>query len=198
MVGTTIEELQCCIVLTENNLQAIESNLALAKSCQEDKMNATTKACNQMRDRNNQLLESQQWLETLLLELDNPTCESKEKLQHKIEAKKGVLKVFQGLVDARVLAYELFWKESKVTWNVLYALEGRRVIVFQQNDNVVWSLLNTIQKGLVNYACIRLPCVLVENNEPRCVWVEHCPFFGLGFQPLWVGPIASCKHVYHN
>jgi hypothetical protein len=60
MVGTTIEELQCCIVLTENNLQAIESNLALAKSCQEDKMNATTKACNQMRDRNNQLLESQQ------------------------------------------------------------------------------------------------------------------------------------------
>jgi hypothetical protein len=29
-------------------------------------MNATAKACNQMKDRNNQLLESQQWLETLL------------------------------------------------------------------------------------------------------------------------------------
>jgi len=47
-------------MLSKKNLQAIESNLALAKSCQEEKMNATAKACNQMKDRNNQLLESQQ------------------------------------------------------------------------------------------------------------------------------------------
>jgi hypothetical protein len=60
MVGVTIEELQRYIMLSKKNLQAIESNLALAKSCQEEKMNATAKACNQMKDRNNQLLESQQ------------------------------------------------------------------------------------------------------------------------------------------
>jgi hypothetical protein len=118
-------------------------------------------------------------------------------LQHKIEAKKNILKVFQGFVDSGVSTYEKVCKESKVTWNVLYALEGK-LLVSQRNDNVAWSLPSKVHKGLVASICIPFPCVLVDSNEMTCVWVEHCPFCGLGFQPLWARLITSCKHVYHS
>jgi hypothetical protein len=65
MVGVIVEEIQCSIALVEKNLQAVENNLVLAKSCQKEKMFATTKACNQMEDCNNNPIELQQRLETL-------------------------------------------------------------------------------------------------------------------------------------
>lgn len=65
MVGVIVEEIQCYIALVEKNLQAVENNLVLVKSCQKEKMFATTKACNQMEDHNNNPLELQQQLETL-------------------------------------------------------------------------------------------------------------------------------------
>ncbi len=27
--------------------------------------------------------------------------------------------------------------------------------------------------------------------------VEHCPYYGLGFVPMWACTLASCKHFYH-
>jgi hypothetical protein len=60
MVGGIVVEIQCYIALVEKNLQAIKSNLALAKSCQKDKAFVATKACNQMEDYKNNFLESQQ------------------------------------------------------------------------------------------------------------------------------------------
>jgi hypothetical protein len=129
--------------------------------------------------------------------MQNATCENKEKLKHKIEAKKSILKVFRGLANSGVSTYEKVCKELEVTNNVLYAMEGK-FLISQRNDNIAWSLLSRVQKGLVTFTCNPLPCALVESNEPMCVWVEHCPFCGLGFQPLWARLIASCKHVYHS
>jgi hypothetical protein len=60
MASVIVEEIQCYIGLVEKNLQVIESNLALAKSHQENKVFVTINACNQMEDRNNNLLKSQQ------------------------------------------------------------------------------------------------------------------------------------------
>lgn len=110
MVGAIVVEIQCYIVLVKRNLQAEKNNLALAKSHQEEKAFVATKACNQMEDHNNNLLESQR-LETLLAKMQNATCENKEKLQHKIKVEKGSLKVFKGLIDSRVSTYEDVHKE---------------------------------------------------------------------------------------
>jgi hypothetical protein len=27
--------------------------------------------------------------------------------------------------------------------------------------------------------------------------IERCPYYGLRFSPVWVGKLASCKHLYH-
>jgi HPt (histidine-containing phosphotransfer) domain-containing protein len=66
-----------------------KNNLALAKSHQEEKAFAATKACNQMEDCNSNLLESHQQFETLLAKMQNATCENKKELQHKIETRKA-------------------------------------------------------------------------------------------------------------
>ncbi len=180
MASVIVEEIQCYIGLVEKNLQVIESNLALAKSHQENKVFVTINACNQMEDRNNNLLKSQQWLETLLAKMQNATIENKEELQHKIGEEIGILKVFQGLADSGVSTNEKVHKESEVIGNVLYALEGK-LLVFQWNDNTARSLFSRVQKRLVTSIFIPFPCALEESNELTCVWVEHCPFWGLAF-----------------
>jgi hypothetical protein len=45
-----------------------------------------------------------------------------------------------------------------------------------------------------------LPKIVEENNvdAQAYIWVEHYPFWWLGFEPLWAGQIAFCKHVYHD
>jgi hypothetical protein len=62
----------------------------------------------------------------------------------------------------------------------LYALEGK-LLVFQWNDNTARSLFSRVQKRLVTSIFIPFPCALEESNELTCVWVEHCPFWGLAF-----------------
>jgi len=60
--------------------------------------------------------------------------------------------------------------------------------------------LDKLQKGLGLARMISLPLDIIERNNVKaqaCIWVEHCPFFRLGFEPLWARQIASCKHVYH-
>ncbi len=74
----------------------------------------------------------------------------------------------------------------------------RKLIVLQQNVSVAQSFRN-IKKGLVLSTCIPLPFVdLEDSNEPTYLWVDNCPFCGLGFKLLWVGQITPCKHVYHG
>jgi hypothetical protein len=46
------------------------------------------------------------------------------------------------------------------------------------------SLIRSI-KGLVTSSCIPLPSPNLESNEPTCLWVEHYPFYGLDFKPLF-------------
>lgn len=44
-----------------------------------------------------------------------------------------------------------------------------------------------------------LPSHLVEHNDvgfKECFLIDHCPYCWLGFSPMWVRKIASCKHVY--
>ncbi len=94
--------------------------------------------------------------------------------------------------------YEKLNKASNKEGGVLYVLEGKWVVL-QQNINVAQSLFSRVQRGLVTSACIPLPFVDLEiSNEPSCLWVENYPYCGLGFKLLWVGQIASCKHVYHG
>jgi hypothetical protein len=62
MAGVIVDEIQCYIALAKKNLQVTESNLTLAKSCQEKKAFVTATACNQMEDHNNNLFELQQRL----------------------------------------------------------------------------------------------------------------------------------------
>ncbi len=81
-----------------------------------------------MEDQNNNPLKLQQRLETLLAKMKNATCENKEELQHKIKAKKNILKVFKGFAYSRISTYEKVRKESKVIGNVLYALEGKLLV----------------------------------------------------------------------
>jgi hypothetical protein len=45
-----------------------------------------------------------------------------------------------------------------------------------------------------------LPTSCVECNEigfQECFIIEQCPFYGLGFSHVWLGKLASCKHLYH-
>jgi hypothetical protein len=74
----------------------------------------------------------------------------------------------------------------------LYALEGK-LVVSQQNDSVTQSLFNKVHKRLVISFCIPFPLPSLESNELTCLWVEHYPFYGLCFKPLFL-----IKHVYHN
>ncbi len=65
---------------------------------------------------------------------------------------------------------------------------------------MIVAFLDKLQKGLGLARMISLPPNIVERNNVNaqaCIWVEHCPFSRLGFEPLWVGQIAFCKHVYH-
>jgi len=97
-----------------------------------------------------------------------------------------------------VSTYEKLSKASNKEGGVMYVLEGKWVIL-QRNVNVAQSLFSRVQRGLVTSACIPLLFVDLEiSNEPSCLWVENYPFCGLGFKLLWVGQIASCKHVYHG
>jgi hypothetical protein len=60
--------------------------------------------------------------------------------------------------------------------------------------------LDKLQKALGLVRMISLPPNIIEGNNVKaqaCIWVEHYPFFRLGFEPLWARQIASCKHVYH-
>jgi hypothetical protein len=45
-----------------------------------------------------------------------------------------------------------------------------------------------------------LPSHLVEVNNlgfKKCLMIECCPYYGLGFSLMWLRTIASCKHLYH-
>ncbi len=60
--------------------------------------------------------------------------------------------------------------------------------------------MDKLQKALGLARMISLPPNIIEGNNVKaqaCIWVEHCPFFRLVFEPLWAGQITSHKHVYH-
>jgi hypothetical protein len=88
-------------------------------------------------------------------------------------------------------------------------LEGMGSSMFRSKQNVVLSkwhhdlailLLSKVRTCLGLCKVVPSPSNIVEDNvveDHSCVWVEHYPFCGLGFEPLWVGQIASCKRVYH-
>jgi hypothetical protein len=65
---------------------------------------------------------------------------------------------------------------------------------------MIVAFLDKLQKGLGLARMISLPPNIIEGNNVKaqvCIWVEHCPFFRLVFEHLWVGQITSYKHVYH-
>jgi len=77
----------------------------------------------------------------------------------------------------------------------------QKIIVTKRNWDGARSLFSSIQSGLGQkiYVC-HLPTNLVEKNDvgfQECLMVERCPCCGLGFTPMWVGKLASCKHFYH-
>ncbi len=84
-----------------------------------------------------------------------------------------------------------------------YSLE-HKVVASKRRHDVVVALLDKLQKGLGLARMILLPPNIVEGNNVNaqaCIWVEHCPFSRLGFEPLWVGQIAShvwCVHAHFS
>ncbi len=72
-------------------------------------------------------------------------------------------------------------------------------IFVNRNHDVIRPLYSNFQRSLF---CQDLIATLFSNlvnklgfEEPLLIGL--CPFCGLGFTPLWVGKIISCKHVYH-
>jgi hypothetical protein len=89
-------------------------------------------------------------------------------------------------------------KASNKERGVLYVLE-EKLAILQWNVNATHSFHSKVQKGLDTPPCIPLPSANLEiSNEPTYLWIENYPFYGLSFKFLWVGQIASCKHVYHG
>ncbi len=68
-----------------------------------------------------------------------------------------------------------------------YSLE-HKVVASKRYHDVVVALLDKLQKGLGLAKMISLPPNIVEGNNVNaqpCIWVEHCLFSRLGFEPLW-------------
>jgi hypothetical protein len=45
-----------------------------------------------------------------------------------------------------------------------------------------------------------LTSILIDHNEvgfKECIVIKQCPFYRLGFPDVWVGKLASYKHLYH-
>jgi hypothetical protein len=87
-------------------------------------------------------------------------------------------------------------------------LKGMGSSIFRSKQNVAPSkwhyltilLMSKVRTCLGLCKVVPLPSNIVEDNvvkDQSCWWVEHYPFCGLGFEPLWARQIASCKHVYH-
>jgi hypothetical protein len=110
-----------------------------------------------------------------------------------------VVAYLQSLIEGGKSTYEATNKVSKGACSNQYNLE-HKVVVSKRHHDVAIALLDKLQKGLGLARMIPLPPNIVEKNNVNaqvCIWVEHCPFFRLGFEPFWARQIASCKHVYH-
>jgi hypothetical protein len=61
--------------------------------------------------------------------------------------------------------------------------------------------MNQIQRGFILKKAPLQPYVALQDaKKSRKEWlsIKNYVFFGLGFAPVWVVMMHSCKHVYHD
>jgi hypothetical protein len=110
-----------------------------------------------------------------------------------------VVDYLQSLIESGKSTYEAMNKVLEGVGSNQYILE-HKLATSKIHHDVAIALLDKLQKGLGLARMIMLPPNIVEENYVNAqtyIWVECCPFSRLGFEPLWVGQIAYCKHVYH-
>jgi hypothetical protein len=70
-----------------------------------------------------------------------------------------------------------------------YSLE-HKVVASKKHHDVGIALLDKLQKYLGLIRMILLPPNIIEENNADAqayIWVERCPFYRLGFEPLCAG-----------
>lgn len=85
--------------------------------------------------------------------------------------------------------------------NNLFSLE-QKVIFCKRSCDVAKEFFAKFQHtfGFQINSVVALPSHLVQVNDlgfKECLMIKCCPYYGLGFSPLWSRTIASCKHLYH-
>ncbi len=92
----------------------------------------------------------------------------------------------QSLIESGKSTYEVMNKASKGVGFNQYNLE-HKVVVSKRHHDVTIALLDKLQKGLGLVRMIMLPPNIVEENNVNAqayIWIEHCPFCRLGFEPF--------------
>ncbi len=78
-----------------------------------------------------------------------------------------------------------------------------KIELCEWNCGVTSEFLSKFERGILGHQSdnvMPLPSHFVECNDvgfKECFLIDQCPYCGLGFLLMWVGKIASCKHIYH-
>lgn len=145
-------------------------------------------------------------LDTSVLELDKldkieggrEELQKKVKgLQKKIEYQKCQIKDYCEIAEEGKVAFEKVCQDCEILSNRVLG-EEKKIFLAKQNHDVARMLSSNIQKGLSRQNIVATsPLSLVDKLRfQEFLFIGLCPFCGLGFAPLWVGKITSCKHVY--
>ncbi len=120
----------------------------------------------------------------------------------RVKSHQDIVDVFEHFVKVGKAEFNKVCKDCECMGNRLGDLE-KEVSFCKRNCDVTKQFLNQLQKrpSHHNINVMPLPSPLVEHDDLRFndfFTIGCCPFCGLGFAHMWVGKLASCKHMYRS
>jgi hypothetical protein len=121
-----------------------------------------------------------------------------EGLQKKVDYQKCQIEDYHELVEKGKVEFKRICQNFE---NLNNRVLGGKIKVFfaKRNCNVIRTLYSNFWKRLSyqNLVATLLSNLVNKLRFEKPLLIGLCPFCGLGFTPLWVGKITSCKHVFH-